>query len=168
MTIGLISDTHGFVDPAVFDHFNCDEIWHAGDIGDDQTANALSDFKPMKAVFGNIDGADLRARFPEDLWLTVEGLTFLITHIAGAPPNYNPRITKIFKDQIPDVLICGHSHILRIGRDQKRNNMLYINPGAAGNQGFHSKKTIVRFEISKGEIKSMEVIELGKRGQPGT
>ena len=166
MTIGLISDTHGFLDPLVFEHFkSCDEVWHAGDIGDEPTADALQDFKPFKAVYGNIDGKELQARFPEDLWVTVEGLTFLLTHIAGAPPRYNPRINKIFKERIPDVLICGHSHILRIGRDQEKDNMLFINPGAAGNHGFHAKKTLVRFSIVKGRFETMEVIELGKRGK---
>jgi uncharacterized protein len=165
MRIGLLSDTHGFLDAKVFDHFaDCDEVWHAGDIGDLSVAAALEKFKPFKAVFGNIDPGEVRIRYPEDLWFVCGGLTFLITHIAGTPPNYNPRIRKMLKERIPDVLICGHSHILRIGRDQKQNNMLFINPGAAGNQGFHRMKTLVRFEISNAGISKMEVIEMGKRG----
>ncbi|MBS1682813.1 MAG: metallophosphoesterase family protein [Bacteroidetes bacterium] len=165
MRIGLISDTHGFLDSKVFEYFkNADEIWHAGDIGDASVADNLEKFKPLRAVHGNIDNQPLQIRFPEDLWLDVEGLSIWITHIGGAPPNYNPRIKKLLKDRTPDVFICGHSHILRIKRDPSYNNMLYINPGAAGNHGFHHMKTLVRFEIVTNEIKNMEVIELGKRG----
>jgi putative phosphoesterase len=166
MTIGLISDTHGFLDPLLFEHLkNCDEIWHAGDIGDVETAEALKAFKPLKGVYGNIDGQKLQTMFPEDLWLRLDGINFLITHIAGSPPGYNPRVKKMLAKQLPDVLICGHSHILKIGRDEKHNNMLFVNPGAAGNHGFHTKKTVVRFQITEGKINNMEVIDLGKRGQ---
>jgi len=165
MIIGLLSDTHGFLDPKVFDHFgHCDEIWHAGDIGNSAVADELERFKPFRAVFGNIDGADLRNRYVEDLWITIEGITILLTHIGGVPPTYNPRVKKILKARIPDIFICGHSHILRIKRDPQWNNMLYLNPGAAGNHGFHFMKTLVRFEIVRGEIRNMEVIEIGKRG----
>jgi uncharacterized protein len=166
MTIGLLSDTHGFLDPAIFEHFrNCDEIWHAGDIGETEVADALSAFKPFKAVFGNVDGRELQFRYPENLWLTIHGVSFLLTHIAGSPPNYDPRIRKLFSQQIPDVLICGHSHILKVGKDAQRNNMLFVNPGAAGNHGFHIMKTVLRFEVTKQGIVNLEVIELGKRGQ---
>jgi uncharacterized protein len=165
MKIGLISDTHSYLDAKVFDYFkNCDEIWHAGDIGDPEIIHSLEKVKPLKAVYGNIDNKDLQIKFPEDLWIECEGLTVWMTHIGGAPPNYNPRIKKILKEKVPDLFICGHSHILRIKRDSNYKNMLYLNPGAAGNHGFHLTKTIVRFEISKKEIKNMEVIELGKRG----
>jgi hypothetical protein len=165
MKIGLISDTHGFLDPKVLEYFEaCDEIWHAGDLGEGNVAEALAMFKPFKAVYGNIDNKEVQIRFPEDLWFECEGLTFWMTHIGGTPPNYKPRIKKILKERIPDVFICGHSHILRIKRDPTYKNMLYINPGAAGNHGFHHMKTLVRFDISNGEIKNMEVIELGKRG----
>ncbi len=164
MKIGLLSDTHGFLDPKVFDYFkDCDEVWHGGDFGPG-VLNDLEKFKSIKAVFGNIDDLDLCGKLPEDLWFTCEGLTIFMTHIGGAPPNYNPRVKKIFKEKTPDIFICGHSHILRIKRDANYNNMLYLNPGAAGNQGFHSIKTLVRFEINGKEIKNMEVIELGKRG----
>jgi hypothetical protein len=165
MKIGLISDTHGFLDPKVFEHFkNVDEIWHAGDIGDKKVIDDLQLFKKVRAVFGNIDEANVRIEWPEDLWLTIEGLSIWMTHIGGAPPNYNPRIKKLLKEKTPDIFICGHSHILRVARDKNYNNMLYINPGAAGQHGFHIMKTIVRFEITEENIKNMEVIELGKRG----
>ena len=164
MKIGLISDTHSFLDPKVFDHFkNVDEIWHAGDIGTMALADELAKFKPLRGVYGNIDDGDLQARFPENLWMEIEGVSVLMTHIGGAPPNYNPRVKKLFKEKTPQLFICGHSHILRIKRDPAYNNMLFVNPGAAGQHGFHIMKTIVRFEISVGEIKNMEVIELGKR-----
>lgn len=165
MRIGLLSDTHGFLDPKVLHHFkDCDEIWHAGDIGDAAVADELEKFKPLKAVYGNIDDKKLQSRFLEDLHWNCEGLTIWMTHIGGAPPNYNPRVKKILRENTPALFICGHSHILRIKRDSSLNNMLYLNPGAAGNHGFHMMKTLVRFEITGKEIKNMEVIELGKRG----
>ncbi len=164
MKIGLLSDTHNYLDPKVFDYFrDCDEIWHAGDLGDEAIANQLETFKPLRAVFGNIDDKNLQARLPEDLWFECEGMKFWMTHIGGAPPNYNPRVKKILKKKVPDIFICGHSHILRVKKDEKLN-MLYVNPGAAGNQGFHVIKTILRMEIAEGKIKKMELIELGKRG----
>jgi uncharacterized protein len=165
MKIGLLSDTHSHLDESVFTHFaQCDEIWHTGDIGESNLLTLLEDFKPTRAVFGNIDSQELQRKLPEDLWFTCEGLTVWLTHIGGVPPQYNPRIKKIFATKIPDVFICGHSHILRVLRDPQRNNMLYINPGAAGNHGFHHIKTIMRFEIADKALKNMEVIELGKRG----
>lgn len=165
MKIGLISDTHSHLEDKVFEYFaHCDEVWHAGDFGEG-VLEKLEAFKPVRAVFGNIDSQDLRQRLPEDLWFTCEGLIIFMTHIGGAPPNYNPRVKKILKERIPDIFICGHSHILRIKKDVAFNNMLYLNPGAAGNHGFHTIKTLVRFEITEGVIKNMEVIELGKRGE---
>jgi uncharacterized protein len=165
MRIGLLSDTHGFLDRKVLDHFKaCDEIWHAGDIGDAMIADELEKFKPLKAVYGNIDDKKLQSRFPEDLHWNCEGLTIRMTHIGGAPPNYNPRVKKLLREHPPAIFICGHSHILRIKRDVNLNNMLYLNPGAAGNHGFHTMKTLVRFEITSKQILNMEVIELGKRG----
>jgi putative phosphoesterase len=165
MKVGLLSDTHGFLDQSIFEHFkHCDEVWHAGDIGDEDLLHELEALKPVRAVFGNIDNRTLQNNLPEDLWFTVEGLTIWMTHIGGAPPNYNPRVKKILAERIPDIFICGHSHILRIKRDPKFNNMLYLNPGAAGNHGFHHIKTLVRFELKEKEVRNMEVIELGKRG----
>ena len=165
MRIGLISDTHGYLDPKVLQYFDeCDEIWHAGDIGDAGLINTLENLKPVRAVFGNIDDKELQARYPEDLRFSCEGLKIWITHIAGSPPKYNPRIRKSLALDVPDILICGHSHMLRVKRDPTYGNMLFINPGAAGNQGFHSMKTIIRFTIEKGVISGMEAIDLGKRG----
>jgi uncharacterized protein len=165
MKIGLLSDTHSFLDNKVFDHFkHCDEIWHAGDIGDLKVADALEQFRPMRAVYGNIDSKDLQLRYPEDLQFTCEGFSIWMTHIGGAPPNYNPRVKKMLQSNAPDIFICGHSHILRIKKDEKFRNMIYLNPGAAGNHGFHLVKTLVRFELLNKEIKNLEVIEIGKRG----
>jgi len=165
MRIGLLSDTHSDLDAKVFEHFkHVDEIWHAGDIGDATVADQLEKFKPFRAVFGNIDDKIMQARYPEDCWVDIEGVSVWMTHIGGAPPNYNPRVKKILKERQPAVFICGHSHILRVKRDPAFQNMLYLNPGAAGNHGFHAIKTIVRFELSSGTIKNLEVIELGKRG----
>lgn len=167
MKIGLISDTHSYLDPKVFEHFkNCDEIWHAGDIGVASVADELERFRPLRAVYGNIDEKDLQIRFPQDLWMDVEGVRVWMTHIGGAPPNYNPRVKKLLREKTPQLFICGHSHILRIKRDAELSNMLYVNPGAAGQHGFHVMKTIVRFEIVSKEIKNMEVIELGRRAMP--
>lgn len=165
MKIGLISDTHGFLDKKVFEFFeDCDEIWHAGDIGEGDIDIQLRNFKRFKAVFGNIDTRELQAAYPEDFRFNCEGFDILITHIAGSPPNYKPRVKKIIKEKTPDILICGHSHILKVLRDPQFNNMLFINPGAAGNHGFHQMKTLIRLELKNREVKKMEVIELGKRG----
>lgn len=164
MKIGLLSDTHGYLDPKIFDYIaSCDEIWHAGDIGSTELADALENFKPLKAVYGNIDDMTMQRRFPEDLWFHCEGLFVLLTHIAGSPPRYNPRIKKLLKERSPDILICGHSHILKVMRD-KTNNLLYLNPGAAGKHGFHAVKTLLRFDIAGGKISNMQAVDLGKRG----
>lgn len=165
MTIGLLSDTHGFLDPRIFDYFaSCDEIWHAGDFGSLSIADQLEEFKPLRGVFGNIDDRDLQSRFPEDFQFACEGFNVMITHIGGAPPTYNKRVKSLLKSTHPDIFVCGHSHVLRIGRDPGLNNMLYINPGAAGNQGFHHMRTLVRMSIANHKVENLEVIELGKRG----
>ncbi len=165
MKIGLLSDTHGFLDPKVFEHFKlCDEVWHAGDIGDMKVANQLKAFKPFRAVYGNIDDKDVQINFPENLFFNCEGLSVWITHIGGAPPRYNPTVVSRLKKEPPDIFICGHSHVLRVARDPAFHNMLYLNPGAAGNQGFHHMKTLLRFDLSAKQVKNMEVVELGKRG----
>lgn len=165
MKIGLLSDTHGYLDPRVKDYFSvCDEIWHAGDIGSMELVRELEKVKPLRAVFGNIDDREMQARFPEDLRFECEGVDIWMTHIGGAPPNYNPRVKKLLKVGTPKLFICGHSHILRVMSDPKMENMLYVNPGAAGNHGFHAMKTMLRFELGEGTIKNMEVIELGRRG----
>ena len=165
MKIGLLSDTHGYLDKKIFNHFaECDEIWHAGDIGSTGLADELEKFKPLRAVFGNIDDRELQLRFPEDLHFTCEGLRIWITHIGGTPPHYNKRVKKMLAMDTPDIFICGHSHMLLIKKDPAHGDMLFLNPGAAGNQGFHYQKTLLRLEIIGKEIKNLEVIELGRRG----
>jgi len=165
MFIGLLSDTHGYLDEKIFVHFkDCDEVWHAGDIGSLALIEALHTFKPLRAVYGNIDDKTIQARVPQDLFFDCEGLKILITHIGGKPPAYNPRVKKLLLKANPDIFICGHSHMLLIKRDEANNNMLFVNPGAAGNHGFHVMKTLIRFQILDKKIKNMEVIELGKRG----
>jgi len=161
--IGLISDTHGSLPESVLSYFkDCDEIWHAGDFGTLQIASQLSSFKPLKGVYGNIDGNDIRSIFPEKLIWNCEDVKVFMTHIGGHPAKYAPGISQQIRDNKVKLFICGHSHILRI---QYHNELecLYINPGAAGNQGWHKMKTIVRFSIDGKEIKDCEVIELGRR-----
>lgn len=164
--IGLISDTHGYLDETVFTHFtNCNEIWHGGDFGNIDVANELSlkTGLPVKGVYGNIDGYDVRSVYPENLVFACEKVKVLITHIGGYPPNYNKRVKPIIKEINPQLYISGHSHILKIMYDDKLN-CLHINPGAAGKQGWHKVRTVVRFAIDENNIKDCEVIELGKRG----
>lgn len=161
--IGLLSDTHSFVDERMFLYLkSCDEIWHAGDIGSPEVADRMEAFRPLRAVYGNIDGKELRARFPEDLRFECEGVDVFITHIGGYPGKYHPRIRQMLSEQPPQLFICGHSHILKVIPD-KSLGLLHINPGACGNEGFHKMKTLVRFTLESGRIKDLEVVELGKR-----
>ena len=163
--IGLLSDTHSYLDKSVFKYFDaCDEIWHAGDIGDASVADELEAFRPLRAVYGNIDDSKMRIRFPEDLRFSVGGLEVFMTHIGGYPGRYNKRVRSNLRDQPPKLYICGHSHILKVMPDKKLN-LLHVNPGAAGHHGFHKMRTIVRFAIDEQEVKAFEVIELGKRGR---
>jgi putative phosphoesterase len=165
ISIALLSDTHSFLDPQIPDYLhNTDEIWHAGDIGDIAVLDTMESLKPVRAVFGNIDGGAVRRRIPENLFFEVEGFRVWMTHIGGAPPRYNPQVFPRLKAETPDIFICGHSHILRVMRDEHLQNMLYINPGAAGKEGFHKIRTMLRFELHQKTIRNMEVIELGKRG----
>ena len=167
MKIGLLSDTHGFLDPKVFKHFaEVDEIWHAGDIGTMEVLEALRDFKPTIAVWGNVDGGRLRQECSEGEIFEREGLRVLITHIAGKPPKYNKKVLELVRKYEPRVLICGHSHILKVMMDAD-NRLIFLNPGAAGKHGFHKVKTLLRFELDDKEIKNMEVIELGPRAKIG-
>ena len=164
--IGLISDTHHFLDPAVFRHFeNCDEIWHAGDFGTIAIADQLKAFKPLKGVYGNIDGQDVRAAYGLKLQWTCEAVPVYMTHIGGYPARYAPGIKQELQQSGAKLFICGHSHILKIMYDDKIG-CLHINPGAAGNQGWHKVKTMVRFAIDGAQIRDCEIIELGKRGIP--
>lgn len=164
--IGLISDTHSYLDPAVATYFKeVDEIWHAGDIGDIAVLDSLESIKPVRAVFGNIDSGKVKHQLPENLFFTLEGFSIWITHIGGAPPRYNPQVRPLLQQQTPDLFICGHSHIVKVMRDPALNNMLFINPGAAGKEGFHKMRTIMRFDLHDKMIQNMELIELGKRGK---
>jgi uncharacterized protein len=164
MQIGLISDTHGYLDESVFEHFkNCDEIWHAGDIGSIEIIKKLQDFIPTRFVFGNIDSKEIQWQVPENQRFNLEGFDIWMTHIGGSPPNYNPAVKKVFKENPPDIFVCGHSHILRVVRDDKLNNMIYLNPGAAGREGFHKMRTLMRFVLNDKKITNFEVVELGKR-----
>lgn len=163
--IGLISDTHSYLDPQVFEYFkNCDELWHAGDIGTLDVTDRLAEFKPLRAVWGNIDDNKARAHYKEDELFELEGFKVLMTHIGGYPGHYSPRARQIIQQHQPDIFVCGHSHILRVMKDPKYNNMLVMNPGAAGVHGFHKVKTLLRFELDQGKILNLEAIELGKRG----
>lgn len=161
--IGLISDTHGYLDPAVFTYFkDCDEVWHAGDFGSTELVEQLQAFKPLKGVYGNIDGHEIRAEYPEKLRWKCEGVEVLMIHIGGYPGKYAPSIRKEITEHPPKLFISGHSHILKVIFDDKLK-CLHINPGAAGKQGWHKVRTLVRFTIHETEISNCEVIELGKK-----
>jgi len=160
--IGLISDTHGYLDDAVFKHFDaCDEIWHAGDFGPD-VADKLAAFKPLKGVYGNIDDEVIRAEFPEHLRFSCEQVDVWITHIGGYPGKYAPGIRSEIYTNPPQLFITGHSHILKVMFDPKIS-CLHINPGAAGKSGWHKVKTLIRFCISEDKIHTLEAIEMGNR-----
>lgn len=161
--IGLLSDTHSFLSPDIFTYFEeCDEVWHAGDIGDEAVASQLEAFRPLRAVFGNIDGPPIRRRFPEDLRFECEGVDVFMTHIGGYPGRYNKRVRDILRANPPRLFICGHSHILKVMPDRTLG-LLHINPGAAGREGFHKVRTIIRFSLEAGNISDLQVVELGMR-----
>ena len=162
--IGLMSDTHSFLDDKIFTYFEeCDEIWHAGDIGSMELVEQIEAFKPFRAVYGNIDDVKIRRAFPLDLRFDCEGMDIWMTHIGGYPGRYSKRVRELIVDNPPDVFITGHSHILKVMRDKKLD-LLHINPGACGIHGFHKVKTIIRFSINEAKIEDMQVIELGLRG----
>ncbi len=162
--IGLLSDTHGYLDDRILVYLReCDEIWHAGDIGNTDTAKKLSALKPFRAVSGNIDGAELRQEYPLQLRFICEEVDVLMVHIGGYPGHYSPVVLKEINLLAPKLFISGHSHILKVIFD-KKHQLLHINPGAAGIQGFHQVRTIIRFTIDKDQIKDLEVIELGQKG----
>ncbi|HUC80069.1 MAG TPA: metallophosphoesterase family protein [Flavisolibacter sp.] len=161
--IGLISDTHNFLGDAVFRHFeNCDEIWHGGDFGTVEIADRLKAFKPLKGVYGNIDGADVRSVYPEKLVWQCEDVKVYMTHIGGYPARYAPGIKQDLMKNGAKLFISGHSHILKVMYDSTIN-CLHMNPGAAGKQGWHKVRTLLRFSIDGANIKDCEVIELGSR-----
>lgn len=160
--IGLISDTHGYLDDAVFKHFEaCDEIWHAGDFGAN-VAGPLADFKPLRGVWGNIDDKDIRLEFPEHNRFTCEAVDIWMTHIGGYPGRYSAQVKPEIYTKPPKLFITGHSHILKVMFDPQIG-ALHINPGAAGKSGWHKVRTLIRFSISGEKIDNLEVIELGNR-----
>ena len=158
--IGLLSDTHGHWDERYARHFaECDEVWHAGDIGSLELAERFEAFRPFRAVYGNIDGRDIRLRYTEINRFTIEGADVLIKHIGGYPGNYDASIRGTLWANPPTLFISGHSHILKVMHD-RHINTLHINPGAAGIHGFHKVRTLVRFTIGGGAFSNLEVIEL--------
>lgn len=158
--IGLLSDTHGYWDERYVKHFeHCDEVWHAGDIGSMEVAQKFEQFKPFRAVYGNIDGHDLRLHYPEVNRFTLEDVDVLITHIGGYPGRYDPTIRSTLFAKPPKLFIAGHSHILKVMFD-KKIQCLHMNPGAAGKYGFHKVRTLLRFVLDAGNIRDLEVIEL--------
>jgi hypothetical protein len=159
-TIGLLSDTHNYLDPRVFKHFAaCDEIWHAGDIGTLGIVDQLTAFKKLRAVHGNIDGYEIRQICPMFLRFQCEQVNVLLTHIGGYPNHYSMEAKGLLHTEVPDLFVCGHSHILKVQYDQHLK-MLTVNPGAAGQYGFHKVQTLLRFVIDGSNIRDMEVIEL--------
>lgn len=162
--IGLLSDTHGWLDPRLQEHFaSCDEIWHAGDIGGLHVTDELERWKPLRAIWGNIDDARTRRTHPEQQRFTLGGVRVWMTHIGGRPPRYDRSIVDELRTTRPDIFICGHSHICLVQFDPALN-CLYINPGAAGRHGWHQMRTALRFTLEDGKPKDLEVIELGRRG----
>ena len=161
--IGLISDTHNYLDDAVFTHFaQCDEIWHAGDFGTAAIADKLKAFKPLRGVYGNIDGNDIRLEYPEKLRFRCEDVEVFMVHIGGYPGHYAPAIKSELFANPPQLFITGHSHILKVIYDDKIK-CLHMNPGAAGKQGWQKVRTLIRFVVDGKNMKQCEVIELGSK-----
>ncbi len=161
--IGLISDTHSYLDDAVFKYFDDrDEIWHVGDFGTLALADQLAAFKPLRGVYGNIDGKDIREVYPEHLRFKAEGVDVWMTHIGGYPDRYSSHVKPDIYTKSPDLFISGHSHILKVIYD-KKIQCLHINPGAAGKQGWHKARTLIRFSISENKIHTLDAIELANR-----
>lgn len=162
--IGLLSDTHSYLDAQLKEFFkDCDEIWHAGDVGNTAVLDELKLWKPLRCVYGNIDSQKLRTECPEIQHFACEKVSVLMIHIGGRPGKYYPTAKAAIQKHQPKLFICGHSHILKVQYDQ-HSNMLYINPGAAGKHGFHKVRTAIRFLIDGEQIKDLDVIELGTRG----
>jgi len=159
----VLSDTHGWVDPAVYEHFaGVDEIWHAGDAGNIDVITELEAFKPLKAVWGNCDGHEVRSATHEHLFFITGGKKVLLIHIGGYPGRYDHRARHLIEELKPDIFICGHSHILKVIYD-KHYRMLCVNPGSCGRSGIHKVMTMIRFSIENGKVENMEVIEFGRR-----
>jgi putative phosphoesterase len=165
MKIGLLSDTHSYLDPQIFHYFaDCDEIWHAGDIGSHELADRLEQFKPFRAVYGNIDDKKMQLRYPEHNRFSVDGLDVWMTHIGGYPGKYPKKIREMMLTNPPDLYISGHSHILKVMPDAQFG-LLHMNPGACGIEGWHKMKTLLRFDVNNGQISNLELIELGPRAK---
>src|SRR5690606_2751253 len=163
MKIGLLSDTHGYLDDAILKYFeNCDEIWHIGDFGSMEVIEKLEACKPLRGVYGNIDDKDIRLKFPEHLRFHCEQVDVWMIHIGGYPGKYSPLVKPEILNNPPKLFITGHSHILKVQFDPKLQ-LLHLNPGAAGKQGWHQMRTAMRFEINGDKIENLEVIELGSR-----
>ncbi len=159
----LLSDTHGYIDERILSYATqADEVWHAGDIGTTGVSDKIREVKPLKAVFGNIDGAEIRKEFPLHQRFMCEEVDVWITHIGGYPGKYSPAIREKIRSNPPKIFISGHSHILKVMNDKKLG-LLHMNPGAVGKQGFHQMRTMLRFTIDGKDIKDLEVIELGKK-----
>jgi uncharacterized protein len=158
--IGLLSDTHSYIHPRCYEFFkNVDEIWHAGDIGNLHTADALNSFKPLRAVSGNIDGQDVRVAYKEILVFSVEQVKVMMMHIGGYPGHYSKAARELIEHEKPSLFITGHSHILKVMFDQKYN-CLHMNPGSAGKYGLHRSITMIRFVIDKVKIADLEVLDI--------
>ena len=166
MKIAVISDTHGVLDEVTIKYLkNADEIWHAGDIGNIGVLDQLELLSgKLRAVHGNIDGQEIRIVAPEAQSFIIDGCRILITHIAGNPPKYNTHVRQLLHEHRPDILVCGHSHILKVMHD-KRSDLLFINPGSCSHHGFHKMRTLIQFQIVNGKPQKMIAIELGKRGK---
>ncbi len=161
--IGLLSDTHSFLNPKVLTFLkNCDEIWHAGDIGSENIIIELAKHAKTRAVYGNIDASIIRIQHPKNAIFLIEGMKIYMTHIGGYPGRYFPEARKIIDKEKPDIFISGHSHILKVMPDKKRN-LLHINPGAAGNNGIHRSITCIRFTLHQGKIDDLEVFDIPRK-----
>ena len=160
LQIGILSDTHGFVHPRVLNFFSCvDEIWHAGDMGDINIAEQLRGLKPLRAVYGNIDGRDVRIEYPETQNFCVEQVKVLMMHIGGYPGRYDSKARLLIGQEKPKLFICGHSHILKVIYD-KKYDLLHINPGAAGKYGIHKSITAVRLIIENDNMHDLEILDI--------
>ncbi len=158
----LLSDTHGHIDDKILAYCaEADEVWHAGDIGSLEVTNQIKKMCPVRAVYGNIDGKDIRSEFPLDQHFTIEGVSVWMTHIGGYPNRYERRIKAAITQKPPKLFISGHSHILKVQYDKKLQ-LLHMNPGAVGNYGFHKVKTMLRFDIDRTDIKNLEIIEINR------
>ncbi|AJH13975.1 MULTISPECIES: metallophosphoesterase family protein [Myroides] len=158
----LLSDTHGTIDESILKYVRqADEVWHAGDIGDLVVTDTIKALKPLRCVWGNIDGKEARLEFSEELFFECEGMKVYMIHIGGYPGKYRANVRERIKQEKPAIYICGHSHILKVQYDQMMG-VLHLNPGAAGISGFHQVRTMLRFAIDNGAIKDMEIIEWPK------